>query len=443
MLVDLHGQHEHQLLLDPSRHIEFLDAFGGLVPRVGEVREACHAWRSCREELEELSSRERGKAEELDLLNFQVGEISAARLEPGEDGRLSAEKSRLAHAQRITGALAAAYDALAGEGGAQEMVGRAVSALKGVEEYDPGRIGPEAEAMAHLDSIVQSEAQDLRQLLEKLEADPARLEQVEERLDTVSRLKRKYGGSEEAVLKYLEEARTRAAELTGAEEKLAALKGRAEELRRELSAKAAALSRERERVSARFAELVGRQLVELAMSGADFGVKTFRRGDPDGPVEMDGNRYACTAEGIDSVEYYLAPNVGESTKPLKAIASGGELSRIMLALKSVLARVDRVGTLVFDEIDAGIGGGVAEVVGRKLKEIGDERQVLCITHLPQIAAHAQEHVAVRKMERDGHAQAIVMKLKKKERVEELARMLAGAEITPTALKHAETLLRGG
>jgi DNA repair protein RecN (Recombination protein N) len=185
---------------------------------------------------------------------------------------------------------------------------------------------------------------------------------------------------------------------------------------------------------------VAKELRELAMGAVDFGVKLSMRGDPDGPVETGGNRYLCTSEGIDAVRFYIAPNVGESTKPLKAIASGGELSRIMLALKSVLGSVDRVGTVVFDEIDAGIGGRIAEVVGRKLGEIGGERQVLCITHLPQIAARASDHFVVRKKESQGHTVVETEKLNGKKRISELARMLAGEDITPTALKHAESLL---
>jgi DNA repair protein RecN (Recombination protein N) len=179
------------------------------------------------------------------------------------------------------------------------------------------------------------------------------------------------------------------------------------------------------------------------MEQADFGVRITQNGLADGPVEVDGNRYAVTAEGIDVVEFYIAPNVGEGTKPLTAIASGGELSRIMLALKSVLANVDRVGTMVFDEIDTGIGGRVAEVVGRTLHEIGEERQVICITHLPQIAARAGRHLAVRKRTEKGHTRAEVTPLEGKARVEELARMLAGESVTPAALKHAAELLKGG
>ena len=428
-LVDLHGQHEHQLLLNDAMHLEFLDAFGGLLPQRAGVREAFRAWRARQEELERLSTQGREKVQRLDLLNYQINEITAVHLAPGEGEKLAAEKLRLAHVQKLTEALAHAHESLLGEDGARELIGRAASALKGVVEFDRDRVGPGLDSLVRLGDTVQDEATALRELLEKLEADPKRLEDIEERLDVISRLQRKYGDTVEAVLAHLERAQAEAAELTSSEENLAALKTRLEELWRGLSSQATRLSADRQRAATKFASQVARQLRELVMEQADFGVRCSQR--------------ECTAEGIDVVEFELAPNVGEGTKPLKAIASGGELSRIMLAIKSVLAGVDRVGTLVFDEIDAGIGGKVAEVAGRKLKEIGAARQVLCITHLPQIAARAEEHVVVRKQVAKGQTKVMVTKLEGKERVEELARMLAGEEITATALQHAEVLLRGG
>jgi len=441
ILVDLHGQHEHQLLLDEASHLEFLDAFGRLGSRRDEVREAHGAWKGYVDEMDRLKTADRGKAETLDLLNFQINEISAAKIEPGEEARLVAERNRLAHAQKLLEALGSARDALVGENGARDHVGRAAAAIRSVASFDPDAIDPAVEALGRLNDTVQSSANDLRGIMESLEADPGRLDAVEERLDLIGRLKRKYGGSEESLIEHLEKSRKEAAELAGAGERLAEMAERLEKARCLLSDRAASLSGDRNRVSETFASRVAKELAELAMGAVDFGVKLSLRGDPDGPVSAGGNRYLCTPEGIDSVRFYIAPNVGESTKPLKSVASGGELSRIMLALKSVLGSVDRVGTVVFDEIDAGIGGRVAEVVGRKLGEIGGERQVLCITHLPQIAARAAGHFVVRKKESHGHTVVEAEKLSGKKRIEELARMLAGEDITPTALRHAEALLK--
>ena len=441
LLVDLHGQHEHQLLLNRATHLEFLDAFAGLLERRVETAEAHRRWRECRVKLDRLAAAGEGKAQRLDLLNYQIGEIDGARLKPGEEDELAVERIKLSHVQKLTEALHGAREALLGEGGANERVGTASSALKGVAEFDREGIDPSLEALGRLADAVQEEGTSIRDRLEKLEADPKRLETIEERLDVVNRLKRKYGESVEAVLEYVERARQEAAELSSSEESIAALKTQLEELRQDLSGKAGALSKLRREAAPKFSRQVVKQLKELAMEQAELDVTFGEREDPGGPVDLGGRRCACTAEGADAAEFLLAPNPGEGLRSLSAIASGGELSRIMLAIKSVLARVDQVGTLVFDEIDSGIGGRAAEVAGRKLAEIGRARQVLGITHLPQIAACAGEHVVVRKRTAKGHALVTVGATSGRERVEELARMLAGEEVTPSARKHAEEMLR--
>ncbi|MEK7475248.1 MAG: DNA repair protein RecN [Candidatus Coatesbacteria bacterium] len=443
LLADLHGQHEHQLLLDPTQHLFFVDAFGGLLPAREGVRRAWAAWQAARVELDAARAALRGRSERLDLLVFQVDELEQAKLEPGEADRLAAERSRLANAQKLTEALTRAHDSLLADGGAGESLGVAINALRAVADFDTEHIGSELESLRRLVEMVRDEGNNLRGLVESLEADPHRLEQIEERLDLISRMEHKYGGSIESALATLASARGEAAALTSSDETVAALEAKAESARQLLSKQALDLSDDRSRASAKFAELVARELGELAMGGADFGVRMSQQADPAGPVESDDGRYRATADGIDTIEFYLAPNVGEGTRPLKAIASGGELSRIMLGLKTVLAAVDRVGTLVFDEIDSGIGGRVAEVVGRKLREIGAERQVLVITHLPQIAAKAGVHILVAKIVEEGHTKVEAGVATGKARLNELARMLAGSEITASALKHAETLLREG
>jgi len=442
-LVDLHGQHEHQLLLDPATHVLFLDAFGRLLGQRAAVGQAWRRWHEARQALAALVERDRDRAQRLDLLQFQVTELESARLEPGEEERLGADKLRLAHARKLGEALGRAHEALVGEGGALESTGAALLALKSVVEFDRAGVGPEADALTRAQELLRENGTSLRTLQERLDDDPGRLEQIEERLDVLARMKRKYGETLALVLAHLERARAEVRELASLEEQRAQLAEAAEAARRDLSARAATLSAERSRAANAFATRVAKALRELVMEQADFGVRITQNAQADGPVEVEGSRYAATAEGVDVVEFYLAPNVGEGTKPLRAIASGGELSRIMLALKSVLAGVDRVGTMVFDEIDAGIGGRVAEVVGRTLRDIGAERQVICITHLPQIAARGARHLAVRKRTEQGHTRVSVTPLEGKARVEELARMLAGEAVTPTALKHAAELLKGG
>lgn len=443
LLADLHGQHDHQLLLESSSHLQFVDAFGGLLDAREGVRHAFTLWKERRDELAAARAGLRGRSERLDLLQFQVDELDSAKLEAPEEARLAAEKLRLANVQKLAEALGRAHEALMSDGGAGEMLGAALHAVRGVVEYDRGHLDPEVTALEQLVEQVRDEGNSLRAIQEKLEADPGRLEKVEERLDLIGRLARKYGGTVERALAHLAAAREEAATLASSDEAVAGLEAAVEALRADLSTRAVDLSEERSRAAARFAELVARELKELAMGGADFGIKMSQQDDPEGPVIQDGDHLRTTPEGIDALEFYLAPNVGEGTKPLKAIASGGELSRIMLALKSVLAGVDRVGTLVFDEIDAGIGGRVAEVIGRKLREIGAERQVLCITHLPQIAAKATEHFVIRKTVAGGHTKVEVRRAEGKTRVSEVARMLAGEAITASALEHAATLLKEG
>lgn len=441
-LVDLHGQHEHQLLLDPSMHLEFLDAFGGLLPARAEVRGAYLDWKACKEELDDLRGKDQEKASRQELLTFQVGELDAARLKEGEDAELQNERIRLANVQRITEALGRAHEKLMGEGGARESLGGALTDIRGVVEYDRKGLEPQMESLTRAQEELLEAASSIRGMQEGIEADPRRLEQIEERLDLLSRFQRKYGGTITAMLEYLERARGELKEVSSSGQRIKEAEGRLESLRRELSARAAKISSDRRKHSSSLALEVSGELRQLAMDTADFGVKTVQQCDPDGPVEMDGERHQCGEAGIDTVEFYIAPNVGAGTHPLKDVASGGELSRIMLALKSVLAKVDRVGTLVFDEIDTGIGGRVAEVIGRKLAQIGESRQTICITHLPQIAARSSGHFFVRKLAEGGVTRVEIAKMSGKDRTREIARMLAGEEITDTAMRHAEAMIKG-
>ncbi len=442
LLADLHGQHDHQLLLNEANHVKFLDAFGGLHGLCGQVRQAVGDWRALGAELSEVRERERQKTQRLDLLSFQAEEISAARISAGEDVTLAEERSRLANARRIVEGLSQAVDALTGEGGAGEALGSAFAAVKPIAEFDRASLGSRMESLKQMMESAQEEAIALREVADKLEADPKRLEELEERLDLLSRIKQKYGGSLEKALEYLEQARAEIQELGQMQERAAELAKRFAEAAKTMTDLALTLSENRAKSAKRFSSEVAAELRLLAMAGAGFGVSQHRREVPDGPAEAAGKRYFIDESGIDSIEFIFAPNPGEDSRALKNIASGGELSRIMLALKSVLAGVDRVGTLIFDEIDAGIGGRVAEVVGRKLKLIGRERQVICITHLPQIAARAQHHIVVRKIVKKGHAAVTVSAVENQERIEELARMLAGSQVTQSALKHAATLLKG-
>jgi DNA repair protein RecN (Recombination protein N) len=442
-LVDLHGQHEHQLLLNPAMHLEFLDAFGGLLPARAGVRGAYLDWKACRQELDELRARDREQAARQELLSFQVGELDSARLKDGELESLQEERSRLANIQRIAEALGRAYEKMMGVGGAGVARGGAVADVRSAVDFDRKNLEPQSEALVRAQEAMLEAAGSIRAMQEGMEADPRRLEQVEERLDLLAKFQRKYGETVAQMLEYLERSRKDLQEVASSGERMKELEERAESLRKDLSVQAGKLSGERRQRSSDLALEVSGELRQLAMDTADFGVKTIQQCDSAGPVEMGGDRYQAGESGIDSVEFYIAPNVGAGTHPLKDVASGGELSRIMLALKSVLAKVDRVGTLVFDEIDTGIGGRVAEVIGRKLAQIGESRQVICITHLPQIAARSTGHFHVRKLAEGGLTRVEIKALDGKNRTREIARMLAGEEITDTAMRHAESMIKGG
>lgn len=442
-LVDVHGQSEHLSLLRVPEHVGFLDGHGGLKPLRDQVSTKMASLRQLRRELGSLLEDEREVARRVDLLRFQVEEITSARLRADEEDELRRERHLLANAERLSAAADAAYKGLY-EGAdesrsAIDLLGEIALQLTELARLDPatevhGKVIEEATYQ------LEDVAREIRAYRDGIEYNPERLEEVEDRLELIKGLKRKYGNTIADVLQFAERA---AAELDGLgnrDERVAELRRGEEELLAELGRVAADLSAARRGAASALSAALEREMADLDMSRARFRVDLGRQEAPDGVPLGDGRRYACDSDGVDRVEFMIATNPGEPEKPLARIASGGETSRLMLALKTILARADSVPTLIFDEIDVGIGGRSGSVVGQKLAGLARERQVICVTHLPQIACFADSHYVIAKHVEGGRTTTRIAALATDQRVEELAVMLGGADGSESARANARDLL---
>ena len=445
VLIELAGQHEHQTLGDPAQHLAILDAFGGHDEALVAMAAAHARIETAARALAAVTLDERTRTEREEFLKFQLKELADAQLAPGEDERLKLERERLRAAEKLRSAAGRGEDAIyAREGAIAEELGTIGRELGELGRIDPelGRVGKQIdEARVTLEEA----ARDLRRYVEHLDADPERLAEVEERTDLIAKLLRKHRGDAGDVAALIGKRDAIAKELgdlTSHEARRAELASELHAARATASSLATSLSTVRAKAAKTLQQKVGAALSELAMAGARLvpalSPAAAREGD-DAAFVFDGRRLGPS--GWDRVEFQLAANKGDEPRPLHKIASGGELSRIMLALKRILSRADQVATYVFDEVDAGIGGAVADVVGRQIRAVAEDKQVLCITHLPQIAAHAAVQFRVEKEERGGRVHTGVRKLTASERKEEIARMLGG-KVTPKARAHAEELLKG-
>jgi len=442
LLVDIHGQSEHLSLLDVHQHLILLDRYAGNAPYLEAYREVYREWRQVERELQRLREAERDAERRMDLLNYQLQEIEAANLQIGEEEELRHERNRLANAEALASQVRQAL-ALLEEGSDEtpplsDLLAQVVQALQTIARLDPSQamLGEQAEAaLATLGEV----SRDLRRYADSIEYNPRRLEKVEERLDLIQRLKRKYGGSIEAVLEYAERIRAELETITHATERIADLESRQEVLRRQLLERGEVLSARRREAAGRLSRAVEAELNDLSMAGARFSVEISQSEDPQNGLPLeDGRRLRFDERGLDGVEFLIAPNPGEGLKPLVKIASGGETSRLMLALKRVLTQADVIPTLIFDEIDQGIGGRVGAVVGEKLWQLARQHQVLCVTHLPQLAAYGDQHYRVQKHVSGGRTTTEVQVLDDEQRILELAQMLGG--VTPANLDAARETL---
>jgi DNA repair protein RecN (Recombination protein N) len=447
LLVDIHSQSEHLSLLRPSAQLLLLDAYAGLQEQVAAYRAALDALRSVQREIAALTGDERELARRVDLLRFQVNEIDAARLTVGEEDELRQERTLLANAERLAMAADTAYRALHGterQPGAVDALGQAVAAARELASIDAGM----AEALGLLEDVeaqVGELIHTFRSYRDAVEFNPQRLEQIEERLEAIRALCRKYGSTVDAVLAYRDRVAAELADLDNAAARLATLRAQEDRLLAQAGELAGALSQRRRAAAARMAEAIERELVALGMEHARFEVRVEQRPAEDGlpiPAALRPSdapeRWAADIRGCDTVEFRFTANPGEAPKPLARIASGGELARTMLALKTALKGEDPVPTLVFDEIETGVGGRSGPIVGAKLRALAERHQVICITHLPTVAAFADEHYRVTKHVQDGRTSAQLELLDRPARRQELAAMLGGSG--DAALRAADELL---
>ncbi len=441
-LVDIHGQSEHLSLLRVREHVYLLDRYAGLEQQRAELAAAARELNGVRHELGELVRGEKDAARRTDLLNFQINEIESAKLKVGEDKILLEERTRLANAEKLAAladeAIVAAAEGADEQHSAADLLGQAVRALNSLAKIDP-TLEQHRDTAQSLSEQLTELARDLRAYREAIEFNPKRLDQVEERIDLIKSLQRKYGDTIEDVIAFGQKAQTDLEGITHAGERIEALRKQEETLLKKIGKLGQALSLARREAGERLAQGIEAELGDLRMEGARFGVDIQWEEADDGAFVNKDKRVAFDSTGIDRIEFLIAPNPGEGLKPLVKIASGGETARLMLALKGVLARADRTPTLIFDEIDQGIGGRVGAVVGRKLWGLSANHQVLCITHLPQLAGFGDAHFKVAKHVSGERTTTEVQPLSAAERVDEITQML-GTEGEATR-QSAEELLR--
>ncbi|MBI4587646.1 MAG: DNA repair protein RecN [Candidatus Rokubacteria bacterium] len=441
-LVEIHGQHEHPLLMEPARQLDLLDRFAGAEAARDKVGELVRTWEAARAELNGQRSAERDRAQKEDLYRFQLSEIDGARLKSREEEELRLERQRLQHAERLSHGLMELTRLLYDDAeSATARIVRACRLLGDLAKFDPALAAPR-EPLESAQALLEDAVEQARRLRDRLVPDPGRLEEIEARLDALTKLKRKYGESVEEILAYRDRIASELERLDRHEELLAQQEARLAELTAEAGRAALALSAAREEAARRLEKLVERELRALGMEKARFRLSIARESAPLGGLAVGPEKFRLTPRGCEHVQFLLSTNPGEELKPLSRVISGGELSRTMLGIKVILAAADRVPTLIFDEVDAGIGGRTADVVGQKLKQTARARQVLCVTHLAQIAAYADQHLEVRKTVGGKRTRTTVAALKAEARVAELARMLGGERITETTLRHARELHRG-
>ncbi len=426
VLIDVHGQHDSAVLQNPELHIGYIDSFGNTENELSAYRESYKMLKSVERDIKKISMDDSDKAARIDMLKFQVGEIEAAEIKEGEEEELLALSKRIKSSENIMELISETVNALDGngEGGALEGLETAIENSARLAEFFPQYEGL-SEKFKEMFYEFQEFANDVKDSADELDFDPALQNKTERRLDQIFRLKRKYGGSVEEMFKYYEKAVNELENIEFSEERLAALEKRQKELFGETAKLAEALSKKRHEAAEAFEKAVAGELSYLNMPNVRFS------------VNFEETEF--TESGCDSIEFYIATNAGEPLKPLTKIASGGELSRIMLSIKNVLADKDNVDTLIFDEVDTGISGSAAQKVGQKLKQVSGGRQIICVTHLAQVAAFADNHLLISKSTAGGKTFTSVESLDTEGRIGELARIMGGA-MTASLKESAKELL---
>ena len=439
-LIDIHGQGQHLSLLRVREHLDILDRYAGLMRQRELVAEQVNRLNEVRRDLTQIQENEREQARRIDILKYEVQDIEAANLHPGEEEKLDRERTIAANAERLINTISDAYQSLY-EGGLQEasaidLLGRVAAGLRRLESLDESLQGfrETAESL-----IFQAEdlSRSLRGYRDSIQHSPERFQEIGERLDLLMLLRRKYGDTVQQILEYGHNASAELEALSHSEERITELAAQQAALEAELAVSAGELSEARRGMTKTLAESMEKELSELAMEHTQLEVSVQQAQSQDG-IEVNGKRYAFDSRGIDRVEFMISPNPGEPLRPLARIASGGETSRILLALKVILSNTDQIPVLVFDEVDAGIGGRVGTVVGQKLSELSRRHQVLCVTHLPQVASFADRHICVSKAVENGRTVTLAQAVAGTERIAELTEMLGS--VSDASRSNAQELL---
>jgi len=440
-LVNISGQHAHQRLLNEEEHLVMLDTYGKLIPLRTEIYQCYHRLLPLIANLEKLIKQQARQAEHLELIRFQAKEISDAAIGENEDELLENEHTRLEHAetiyQNVSQSIEYLYDS---EGAVYEILSKANKILEQTSIMDKN-LEPSCERIMDASALIEDITSELRNYLDGIHVDNQRLQEVEDRMYLLNQLKRKYGGSLESIAAHFEKIQGELNGFDSIEDKIAQAENEVKNVHEQLKSKTHQLSEKRKKCAGKLSIAVEKELHQLKMNKTRFQVKVIgRKKDEHTHAALTDGEWLFTETGMDQSHFMIAPNVGESMKPLAAIASGGELSRVILALKAILAGTESVSTVIFDEVDAGIGGGVAEMVGLKMKALSQHHQIICITHLPQIAKYGQHHFQIAKHVDNDRTHTVIRPIDHEGRIDEIARMLGGETITEKTLAHARELL---
>ncbi|HZG82634.1 MAG TPA: DNA repair protein RecN [Brevibacillus sp.] len=442
-LVTVHGQHDTHMLMQADKHINWLDAYGeqALGTAKQEYSKLYASYRRTKQDLEHMTRNDRELAQRIDLLQYQLNEIEAASLTPGEDEKLAQQRKKWMNIEKVYASIQDAYRSLYGDQKGMDWLGHAMSELERVASFDE-QLTPIVESVQNAYYQVEDAVHQLRNLSYQMDFNPEQLAEVERRLDQIQSLKRKYGKNVDDILEYAASIQDELDDMHHYEDRLLQVQSRLQELAADLAVEALELSVIRRDCAEKLAKEIEQQLKELHMERARFAIEVRQTTDEDG-VEIEGVRRQIDANGMDQVEFLISPNPGEPLRSLAKIASGGELSRVMLAIKTILAGTDQVETLIFDEVDTGVSGRAAQAIAEKLVRVASKRQVLCITHLPQVASMADAHFLIKKEMSEMETMTRVERLTDDERVIELARMLGGAEVTTKTEEHAREMIMLG
>ncbi|WP_221565475.1 DNA repair protein RecN [Alkalihalobacillus sp. TS-13] len=442
-LIDIHGQHEHQFLMQSDKHLTLLDQYHSaeLKRTLNEYHQLYKRYIDVQKQLKQLTENEQEMAHRIDLIQYQLEEIDQAQLQPNEDEELQEENQRLSNFERLYQSVNDAYQALYGEQKGIDVLGLAMSHLEDVSEYD-SELKPIQEAVRNAYYSLEDTAHQLRNYVDTMEFDPDRLEVIEERLHEINTLKRKYGNSVEEILEYSSRIEEELDTFTNKDDRIKVLKEEMNEIGKDLYLEAKQLSILRKKTAEKLEKKIHQQLKDLYMEKTTFKV-SFKPTTTASNIttEIDGKAVHFTKNGIDDVEFLISTNPGEPLKPLAKIASGGELSRIILALKAIFSNQQEVASIIFDEVDTGVSGRVAQAIAEKIQKISAGSQVLCITHLPQVAAMADRHLYIEKNIKKDRTLTIVKPLSFDEKVKEIARMISGVEVTDLTKRHAKEMIQ--